>query len=155
MMLAGVAMAAAAASAPLPVALPAPLLDPANPFSCLLRADGGRAVIAASAEALIALPPAATAPGQALVIPRQAVARIEDLPEPVRMALYRAAEATGRAQQAAFGATGFTVVAAVAGTGPGRSFPAHLHIVPRYDGAGPADAQSHAGAARLKASLGW
>ena len=128
--------------------------DPANPFARILRGEAPVSLIAEDRLVLAFVPIDWQNPGHALIIPRRAVRNVEGLTDREWLAILHMARRIARAQQTAFGSTGYSLQ-----QNNGRNQEvchAHVHVVPNSpsDPVKPATrAQQDAIAAKLRAAL--
>ena len=150
---AALAQPVAPAASPLRCPLTAPY-DPTNPFAKILRGEAPVSMIAEDRLVLAFVPLDWQNPGHALIIPRRAVRNVEGLTDREWLAVLHMARRIARAQQTAFGSTGYTLQ-----QNNGRNQEvchAHVHVVPNAqpDPVKPATrAQQDAIAAKLRAAL--
>lgn len=103
-------------------------------FCAISRGEGDAHIVADDGAALAFLDHSPLLPGHTLVIPREHVDTLDELPEAAVGPLFRLVRRISRAQQRAFGADGtFTGI----NTRVSQSVPhLHAHVVPRREGDG-------------------
>lgn len=130
----GLAVGAGAAQAAEP-GLTCPLdraYDDSNPFARIIRGELRGAMIFQDETVLAIVPIDWEHSGHALVIPRRAVRHLGDLSDAEMVSVLHLVRRIAAAQQAAFGATGYTLMQ---NNGRNQSVcHAHFHVIPNTPG---------------------
>jgi histidine triad (HIT) family protein len=135
--------------------------DPTNVFARILRGELPCVRVYEDEEVLSFMDAFPQAPGHVLVVPKVACRNLLDVPPDRLAALMVRVQKVAAAVRAGLGADGLTVFQFNGSAGGQTVFHLHVHIVPRFDGAGPAGrggaagdpAQLEAFAARIRAAL--
>jgi histidine triad (HIT) family protein len=93
-------------------------------------------IVAETDDVFVALNPFAIHPGHALVMPREHIVNIYELPDAVAGPILSMAARVARAAKKAFRADGITLRQNNEPASDQHLFHVHLHVIPRFDGDG-------------------
>ncbi len=110
--------------------------DPNNIFAKILRGEAPCHFVYEDAGTFVFMDIMPRSDGHALVIPKQPVRNILDAPQSVLGPLITMTQKVAIAAKKAFGADGITVSQFSEAAGGQVVFHLHVHVIPRYEGAG-------------------
>lgn len=105
-------------------------------WACRVLAQDAPVCVLADDRIAVLLNPFPTSPGHALVVPRQHVENIYDLPEALAGPMLSMAARVARAVRTAFAAEGVTLRQNNGAASDQHLFHFHLHVIPRFTGDG-------------------
>ena len=100
----------------------------------LISGERCGALVIETPDVVVAINPFATNPGHALIMPRQHIVNIYELPDAVAGPILSMAACVARAAKAAFGADGITLRQNNDPASDQHLFHFHLHVIPRHEG---------------------
>ena len=118
-------------------------------------------IVTESRDVIVAIHPFGFTAGHTLIMPREHVANIYDLPDRLAGPVFSTAARVARAAKSAFGADGITLRQNNDAASDQHLFHFHLHVIPRFEGDGDpfvsspliATEEQERAAARLRAAL--
>lgn len=100
----------------------------------VMRGEIAAGVVAETPEVVVAINPFPLTDGHALVLPRQHVANVYELPDTLAGPLLSMASRIARAAKAAYSAEGVTLRQNNDAASDQHLFHFHLHVIPRFEG---------------------